>query len=268
MTTRFEAAYACLTENQVDRKLALTAQVLAEWPRLALDDFPPPQAIADPGRPARPELVSPRQVSRRPVTSIEGRAALLHAVAHIEFNAINLAWDAVYRFRGLPPEYYADWAGIAGEEARHFAMVREYLRELGYDYGDFPAHNGLWEMAVETACDPLVRMALVPRVLEARGLDATPRIQAKLRQVNDERAIAILEVILRDEIGHVATGNRWFRYLCAERGVEPESEFMALLRRHLRGNLKPPFHREARLAAGFSASELDALEQFGRVKTG
>lgn len=265
MSSRFEAAYACLRESDVDGKLQLTAQAQAEWPRLAPDDFPPPQAIADPGRPPRPELVSPRQVPRRPVTSIEGRAALLHAVAHIEFNAINLAWDAVYRFRGLPPEYYADWAGIAAEEARHFSLIRQYLRDLGYEYGDFPAHGGLWEMAVETAHDPLTRMALVPRVLEARGLDATPRIQAKLRQVNDHRAIAILDVILREEIGHVASGSRWFRYLCEQRGLEPEHEFLALSRRHLKGKLKPPFHREARLAAGFSASELEALERLAQA---
>ena len=162
-------------------------------------------------------------MAARRVSSAEGHAALLHAIAHIEFNAINLALDCVYRFRGLAADFYTGWADVAAEEASHFGLVCERLRALGHDYGDFPAHNGLWEMTVKTAHDPLARMALVPRVLEARGLDATPPIMRKLEAIGDAETLRVLEIILRDEIGHVALGDRWFRHFCALRGVEPEA---------------------------------------------
>jgi uncharacterized ferritin-like protein (DUF455 family) len=217
--------------------------------------------IGDPGRPDRPVLVSPREVDKRSIATPEGRAALIHAIAHIEFNAINLALDAVYRFRDLPREYYGDWLQVAAEEAYHFTLLREHLRTLGYDYGDFTAHNGLWEMAVKTAHDPLTRMALVPRVLEARGLDVSPTLIRKLQSRGDTRAVEILEIIQRDEIGHVRIGNRWYAHLCAARGVEPVATFRRLLEEYGNMRLRLPFDDEARRAAGFSESELALLQE-------
>ncbi len=191
-----------------------------------------------------------------------GLAALLHAVCHIEFNAINLALDAVWRYTGMPPDFYTDWLRVADEEATHFGLLRTHLQSLGHGYGDFPAHDGLWEMCVKTQHDVTARMALVPRTLEARGLDATPLIQARLRKVGTPaalRAVEILDVILRDEIGHVAVGNRWYGWLCARQGLEPIAHYRVLARTHAAPRLKPPFNHEARRAAGFSQAELDHL---------
>jgi len=259
----FNAAYQCLMTADVDNKLAMTQAVAQQWVEqgLSLTDLPktPIQKISQPGRPSHPKLVAPRDLPRRRLSTPEGHAALLHSVTHIEFNAINLAWDAVYRFRDMPAAFYDDWVNIAKEEAEHFQLLREHVRSLGYDYGDFPAHNGLWEMAVKTDFDVLVRMALVPRVLEARGLDVTPGMMKKLEASGDQRAVEILQIILRDEIGHVAVGSRWFRHACAAQNQQPESTFKALIQEYLQGELRPPFHVEARLAAGFSQEELDAL---------
>ena len=189
------------------------------------------------------------------------KVACVHAlqVAHIEFNAIHLALDAAHRFSGMPEKYYQDWLQVADEEALHFDMLNTHLTTLGYTYGDFPAHGGLWDMALKTAHDPLVRMALVPRVLEARGLDATPSIVNKLKAVNEIRMVEILAVIERDEIGHVAIGNHWFGWLCQAQGLEPEARFRELLIEYDAPPLRPPFNLEARRAAGFSESELDWL---------
>ena len=201
----------------------------------------------------------PRDLPRRGFGSGEGRAAFIHAVAHIEFNAIDLAWDAVYRFRGMPPEYYADWVSVANDEARHFAMLRRRLHDFGHDYGDFDAHNGLWDMAEKTAHDGLARMALVPRVLEARGLDVTPGMIAKLRGLGDDATAGILETILREEVAHVAAGSRWYCWHCRRAGVEPRARFRELLREYAGGVLHKPFNTEARLQAGFDAEELESL---------
>jgi len=214
-----------------------------------------------PGRPPKPALVHPRDLPKRGLGTPEGRAAFIHAIAHIEFNAIDLAWDAVYRFRGMPDAYYADWVSVANDEARHFAMLRERLQQLGYDYGDFDAHNGLWEMAEKTAHDGLARMALVPRVLEARGLDVTPGMIVKLKSLGDSATVEILETILREEVAHVAAGSRWFRWFCERAGVEPEARFRELLAEYARGVLRGPFNIEARSAAGFGEDELAALQQ-------
>lgn len=212
-----------------------------------------------PGRTARPALVDPRSVKPRSPFTREGRAALLHAVAHIELNAINLALDAVWRFAGMPLDYYRDWLRVAAEEAHHFTLLNEHLATLGHGYGDFPAHDGLWAMTARTAGDITARMALVPRTLEARGLDATPPMQARLRQAGDERAVAILDVILRDEIGHVAIGNRWYRWLCERAGLDPVAHYAVLAARHGAPRLRGPFNLEARSAAGFTAQEIAAL---------
>ncbi|MGX4642635.1 ferritin-like domain-containing protein [Massilia sp. SYSU DXS3249] len=216
---------------------------------------------AIPGRPARPELVSPRLVGRRSMATVEGRAMLVHALAHIEFNAVNLALDALWRFPGMPEAYYLDWLQVAGEEAYHFSLLSAHLEVLGYAYGDFPGHDSLWEMVEKTCGDPLARMALVPRTLEARGLDAIPPLRAKLAQAGDLAAAAILDIILRDEVGHVEIGNRWYGFLCEQQGREPRATYDELVVRYKAPVLKGPFNLEARRRAGFSEAELARLAQ-------
>jgi uncharacterized ferritin-like protein (DUF455 family) len=260
----FNAARECLDASRPEDKLASTAEAAAAFEDGVLslpEDAPPPEPIRMPGRPAKPALVHPRELPRRGFGTPEGRAAFIHAVAHIEFNAVDLAWDAVYRFRGMPREYYADWVDVARDEARHFSLLRARLQDLGHDYGDFDAHNGLWEMAEKTAGDGLARMALVPRVLEARGLDVTPGMITKLRALGDDATADILEIILREEVAHVAAGSRWFRWFCDRTGVEPRAKFRELLAEYARPVLYGPFNVEARAAAGFDAEELAALEQ-------
>lgn len=220
-------------------------------------------AVDIPGRPPTPRLVPVGEVPRRSPFTPQGRAALLHAVAHIEFNAINLALDAVWRFSGMPVAYYRDWLGVASEEALHFTLLREHLLTLEFDYGSFDAHDGLWAMAQRTAADVTARMALVPRTLEARGLDATPPMQAKLRRAGDLRAAEILDVILRDEVGHVAIGNRWYRWLCERSGHDPVQLYPQLAARYQAPRPRAPFNFEARRAAGFSEAELSWLVQAG-----
>lgn len=261
----FDAAEACLMANTVEDKTRLTQQYAQAWRdgHLALESLSTPEPIGEPGRPAKPELVTPAKVSKRGLGTAEGRAALLHAVTHIEFNAINLAWDAVYRFRDLPEQFYSDWVRVADEEAYHFQLLRKRLQQLGYEYGDFPAHNGLWDMAQKTAFDPMVRMALVPRVLEARGLDVTPGIMKRLRHAGDLESVAALEIILRDEVGHVEIGSRWFKYFCDRRGLDMEQTFRELISDYFAGQLRGPFNDAARMEAGFSAAELRALERLG-----
>lgn len=248
--------------SQVAEKVTLTKQTVQAWRNgayglLASEETLP---IGEAGHPEKPVLVSPANVPRRGLGSDEGRAALIHAITHIEFNAINLAWDAVYRFRGLPKQYYDDWVRVADEEAYHFELLSQRLQSLGYQYGDFPAHNGLWAMAQKTAEDPMVRMALVPRVLEARGLDVTPGMMARLKKAGDNETVAILAIILRDEIGHVKIGSRWFKYFCDERSLNPENTFRKLIDDYFIGELRGPFDYELRQQAGFSIEELKALE--------
>ena len=258
------AALALLGESVVDEKVTGTRALAEAWSQgtLRLDCGAPLIAQAPiPGRPALPELVAPRLVKHRAMNSVEGRAALVHALAHIEFNAINLALDAIWRFADMPRDYYADWLRVASEEALHFSMLKAHLKTLGFAYGDFSAHNSLWELAEKTQGDLLARMALVPRTLEVRGLDATPAVRAKLAQAGDTAAAEILDVILRDEVGHVAIGNRWFGYLCAQRELEPITIYAELALRYKAPVLRGPFNLDARRAAGFSEAELAAMMQ-------
>ncbi|AVS87807.1 DUF455 domain-containing protein [Paracidovorax avenae] len=253
----------CLTDPE--DKAARALELHASAADLSLDPHAPARTAPEglPGRPARPELRHHTEVARRSPATPAGRAVLLHAITHIEFNAINLALDAVWRFSGMPPDYYRDWLRVAAEEASHFRMLRAHLRDMGHDYGDFPAHQGLWTMCEKTAHDIVARMALVPRTLEARGLDATPLIQRKLTQVGTPDALAataILDVILREEVGHVAIGNHWYRWLCARDGLDPESHYGELVRRYEAPRLKPPFNEAARRQAGFSEAELIWLQ--------
>jgi uncharacterized ferritin-like protein (DUF455 family) len=252
------------------REPVAKALAVREWAgALAPDAVLDTRAIIDeppglPGRPERPALVPPSQLPQRSAFDGVGRAALLHAVAHIEYNAIALALDAVWRFAALPRAYYFDWVRVAGEEALHFSLLQQHLATLGHAYGDFAAHDGLWAMAERTRGDALARMALVPRTLEARGLDVTPAMRAKFARAGDARAAEILDVILRDEIGHVAIGNRWYRWLCERDGVDPLQAYARLARQHRAPRPKPPFNLDARRAAGFDAAELAALDAASR----
>ena len=263
METLFEAARACLDAADPAEKAELThahAAAFLRGERALPAGAPPPRPIRMPGRPPRPRLVHPRDLPRRGLGSDGGRAAFLHAIAHIELNAIDLAWDAVYRFRGMPGDFYRDWVQVADDEARHFVLLRDRLRALGYDYGDFDAHNGLWEMSEKTAHDGLARMALVPRVLEARGLDVTPGMIERLRALGDLHTVQILETILAEEVAHVAAGSRWYRWYCQRAGVEPRSRFRELLAEYASGYLRGPYNIEARLLAGFDEDELASLQ--------
>jgi len=250
-------ALSLLLESDPARKAAGALALDLELPMDAAREILEPPGI--PGRPARPVLVPHAQIRQRGVGTIEGRAALVHAIAHIELNAVDLALDAVWRFAGLPDSFYRDWAGVAREEALHFTLLRDHLHRLGYAYGDFPAHAALWEMAERTRGDVLARIALVPRTLEARGLDASPAVKAKLLGAGDAAGAAIIDRILHDEIGHVAIGNRWFRWLCDERGLDPVEAYAELAARHAAPRPRGPFNVEARRAAGFSEAELARL---------
>jgi uncharacterized ferritin-like protein (DUF455 family) len=252
------AAQQALSIADPEAKCAAALDLWAAWQARQLTtgdwlDLPPP---SPPGRPERPVLAAPETMPRRELNSRAGHAALIHALTHIEFTAINLALDAVCRFPEMPAEFHADWLKVAAEEVEHFRLLRAHLCTLGYDYGDFPAHGGLWDLATRTAHDPLARMAQVPRLMEARGLDVTPGIQGKLRGRGDKAGAALLDIILRDEIGHVAAGDRWFRFLCAQRGLEVEDTFRRLIRAHDAPPPRPPFNIAARRLAGFSEAEL------------
>lgn len=250
-------ALAALALEDWAAKLAAVGALDESWP------VEPAAVLAEPaplpGRPPLPVLVAPARLKSRPAGTPQGRAALVHALAHIEFNAVNLALDIVWRFPGMPEAFYRDWIVVAREEASHFRLLNEHLATLGHAYGDFSAHNGLWDMAARTCDDVAARLALVPRVLEARGLDASPMIRAKLAAVGDARGAAILDIILRDEIGHVAIGNRWYRWLCATGGHDPVAWHAELAQRYAAPRQRGPFNLEARRAAGFDERELALL---------
>lgn len=256
------AALAALLEPDPPAKASAVRALHTRWLTGELDcDAEEPVEEPDglPGRPLKPELVAPRLLKHRSMQSEAGRAVLLHALAHIEFNAINLALDAVWRFAGMPQAFYGDWLCVAAEEAHHFTLLAARLAQFGHAYGDFPAHDGLWDMCERTRGDVLARMALVPRTLEARGLDASPPIRARLVQAGDTASAAILDVILRDEVGHVRIGNHWFRHLCDARGLDPHAAYVRLADEHRAPRLRGPFNFDARRDAGFDEAELAAL---------
>lgn len=255
-TALFDALCETSPTRKCERVAAMRVEDALSAPALTAD-----QQARIPGRPTRPQRVNPRDVPHRGLGTSEGRAAMAHAVAHIEFNAINLALDAALRFRQMPPDYYADWISVAQDEARHFGLLSGRLRDMGWAYGDFDAHDGLWEAAEKTAHDVLERMALVPRVLEARGLDVTPNMILRLQEVGDAQTAAVLRVILQEEVRHVSIGTRWFHYLCTQRGLDPVSTFRSLLSAH-RVRLQTPFNWDARMQAGFDPLELslDSVE--------
>ncbi len=255
-TTRHQALRLLLCHD-ADAKARGARALVADGEAGAAEVIAEPHGI--PGRPAKPLLVPHVQLKQRSMRSPLGRATLLHALAHIELNAIDLALDVCWRFHGLPDAFYREWLAVAREEALHFELLRDHLATLGHGYGDFPAHDGLWQMAERTRGDLLARLALVPRTLEARGLDASPAVKAKLVAAGDHRGGEILDMILRDEIGHVAIGNRWYRWLCAQRGLDPLATYAELAARHDAPRPRGPFNLEARRAAGFDEAELAAL---------
>lgn len=212
-----------------------------------------------PGRGERPLLVPHTSIKTGSLATLRGHAALVHSIVHIEKNAIDLALDICWRFAGMPEAFYRDWLQVAFEEAYHFTLLRDHLLTLGFDYGDFPAHDGLWSMAERTQGDILARVALVPRTLEARGLDASPAVKTKLVSIGDHRAGEILDIILRDEVGHVAIGNQWYRWLCVREDRDPMTHYDVVAQRHGAPQLHPPFNLAARRRAGFSAEEIDRL---------
>ncbi len=264
----FVAAKAGLLECSVEKKVKNVYQLYEQWQAgmgtTVLNEKQQQQAkieeVTIPGRPIKPELVHPKNLKKRKLGSLTGKAAAIHAFVHIEFNAINLALDNIYRFRGLPDDFYTDWITIAKEEAWHYSLLVQHLQDMGFQYGDFPAHNGLWEISMQTNDSLLRRMALVPRVLEARGLDVTPTIMEKFRSIGAKEIVDTLAIILRDEITHVAAGSRWFRYACEREKKNPEAIFMQLIKENSLAQIKKPLHIEARKKAGFNHQEMQFLQ--------
>ncbi|MDQ6968264.1 MAG: ferritin-like domain-containing protein [Mariprofundaceae bacterium] len=263
MTVFFDTVRAALMASDPDQKISLTRLAMGKSDALnkasIQDSFGRPVDVYAPGRPEKPNLVLGGQVPKRAMGTLEGRKTMMHAIAHIEFNAINLALDAVQRFDDMPLAFYTDWMRVAAEEAYHFELIRAHLRHLGGEYGDYPAHNGLWEMAETTAHDVLDRMALVPRVLEARGLDVTPGIQKKFINVGDTHAATLLDIIFKDEIGHVEIGSRWFRYVCKQRHMKPTETFFRLVAQYFPKGIGGVLNLDAREQAGFSEAEIKIL---------
>jgi len=256
----FNLAYEALICNNVEKKILLIHdlkkyQIPSDISKSKVNII----KILSPGRPLKPNLVDFKGAPKRDRSDL-GMIKNIHAICHIEFNSINLALDAIYRFQEMPHQYYADWIKVANEETIHFSLIKDYLESVGYSYGDFDAHNGLWQMTVDTDYDVLSRMALVPRVLEARGLDVTPRIRKKFKDSSLHKMVEILDIIFKDEIGHVKIGNYWYQYLCQKRGLDPIKTFDLLIKKHIGTNLRGPFNIEARLLSNFSQNELDYLE--------
>jgi uncharacterized ferritin-like protein (DUF455 family) len=266
----YQEARHCLLLSDPDEKIAHSRELVAAWRAGTLEwkEGDTPDPIDTPGRPERPLLVSPNAVPKRGFFSETRRAALIHALTHIELTAVNLAWDSIYRYRQLPQEYYRDWVETAADESNHFLALRERLHAMGFDYGDFQAHNNLWQHAVDTGHDLMDRMAIVHRVLEARALDVVPRTLEKFRKIGDPETAAVLVEVANDEVGHVSAGSRWFHYRCAQEGLDPDSTFFALVQQYFGKYPKGPFNTEARSKAGFSANELALLKTYDEEQHG
>lgn len=261
--TLADAACEVLREPTPADKVSLTRRYAEAWADGSLSNVGEARPPDRPNRPPHPELRPPRDMPKRNPGGSTGRLAFVHAIAHIELNAINLAWDIVARFthEHMPRPFFDDWVKVALDEAEHFDLLNRRLEDLGAAYGDYPAHDGLWEAAETTADDLLARLALVPMVLEARGLDTTPVAVQRLRAGGDETTADILELIGNEEIPHVEAGVRWFRFLCERRGIDPVETFHALTSRNFKGRLKPPFNAEARTQAGFGAEYYQPLSE-------
>lgn len=262
-----DGAFAALVSPNLDEKIEITQSTVTAWRArsLSLTGSKSPPAPQRPGRPDKPILLPPSEVPKRALKSAKGRLALVHAIAHIELNAIDLALDIIVRFsrEHMPRSFFDDWGRVAFEEAKHFKLLRERLKTLGADYGDLPAHDGLWEAAGETGHDLTARLAIVPLVLEARGLDVTPPLIEKLRSLGDHETSDIFQIIYDDEKGHVAVGAKWFRFLCLRKGIDPAATFSKLVSKHFRGHLKPPFNDRARASNGLTPLFYRSLSPLG-----
>lgn len=251
-----EAAVTIVAASDLRLKTALANKTAKAWfaRTLSLTAGVKPALPQRPGRPEKPELLAPRAMPKRSITGEKGRLALVHSLAHIELNAIDLAWDLVARCARLPMPraFFDNWVQVGLEEAKHFSLLADRLIEMGSFYGALPAHDGLWQAAEETGHNLIARLAIIPLVLEARGLDITPPMLDRIREQNDEKTAAILEIIYRDEKRHVAFGTKWFLFACARHGLKPEPTFHAMVRRHFRGSLRPPFNDKARSQAGLT----------------
>lgn len=263
MENIFTIAAYCLHEDDIAKKIKAThdARELSITGQLSYESIDIVQPIIKTKFPAQPLLLAPKDMPKRKLKSQAGKSAFFHALAHIEFVAIYLAWDILYRFRGLPDEFYQDWLKVADEEAQHFQLIRTHLSNMDMDYGDLPAHKGLWEHAEDTAGDILARLAIVPRCMEARGLDVTPQMIEKFKKQNDLESVNLLTRILDDEVGHVEIGSNWFKKLCAEKHLEHEAHYKLLIKKFYVGKPKGPFNRDLRVIAGFSDAEIDWLEE-------
>ena len=263
MENIYKNAEFCLYSTDIFKKIETThhTRKLFDTGRLSLESLIPVLPITEIRFPDKPQLLNPRDMPKRGLNSSQGKVAFFHALAHIEFVALYLAWDIVYRFRGLPNQFYQDWLSVADEEAQHFEMIRKHLLAMGIDYGDLPAHRGLWGHAEDTAEDILARLAIVPRCMEARGLDITPKMIEKFKFFNDQKSVELLTTILNDEIRHVGIGSYWFKTLCKQAGYDHEEKYKELVTQYYVGKPKGPFNRELRIIAGFTDSEINWLEQ-------
>lgn len=257
----FHLALQCLIEPDIDKKLSMSIDAVKKIKSGSIEYTTSNLEFENvmPGRPDKPELIKPKDVVRRNTHTEEGRAAMVHSFAHIEFNAINLAWDLIWRFQDMPKEFYLDWAQVAEEETKHFKLLRDYLNRKSYDYGSFPAHDGLWTIAEQTKHDILLRLAVVPRIMEARGLDVTPDLIERFRQAKDDDMVTILELILEEEIGHVMFGTKWYRFICQRMEKDPEEKFREIMNDYLPSSKTKKINKNARLKAGFSQAEIDYL---------
>jgi len=261
MNNLYEQAKVCFEIADPDEKLAKTLDWVSDWESNCLEwkISDTPLKLSQPGRLNKPEIVAQRELPRRRLGTVEGKASMIHALAHIELTAVNLSLDAVYRYRDMPEDYYNDWILTAREEATHFFALREQLRTLGFEYGDFPAHEELWQMAINTEHDLMHRMGVVHRIFEARALDVVPLTIKKFENVGDKAMIDVLNMIANDEIGHVSSATRWFHYRCKQEQLDPDSTFLKLARQYLHAPLKKPFNPELRRQAGFSENEIAHL---------
>jgi uncharacterized ferritin-like protein (DUF455 family) len=263
MKNLFVCAAACLHDTTIDEKLALTHQAWHALSNntLSFSDDVAVLAMTEVRFPTKPVLLPARKMPKRKLTNPEGVAAFFHAIAHVEFVAIYLAWDIINRFRGMPDTFYQDWLRVADEEAQHFQLICTHLQTMGIAYGDLPAHGGLWDHAKDTADDLLARLALIPRCMEARGLDVTPALIEKFKHLSDDASVVLLTHILTDEVGHVERGSYWFKHVCQQQGFEYQAKYRQLIEQfYAGGKPKGPFNRELRIIAGFSNAELDWLE--------
>lgn len=262
MENLYQLAEDCFLTADPELKIARTNEVASQWFSGELEwlEGEPPKNLEQPGRLDKPEIVMPRDLKKRKPHTETGRAALIHSLAHIELTAVNLAWDAIYRYRGMPKEYYADWIQCAREESGHFQLLRQKLISMGFDYGSFDVHGELWKMAVTTKDDLGDRMAIVHRVFEARALDVIPHTLSRFDQINDTDMVKILTLICNDEVGHVSSASQWFRYRCEQQGLNPDTTFVELLKQYLTSPIAGPFNYDARMQSGFNQFELDYLD--------